>query len=226
MSGQSLSGVRIRGGVAALAGAALLLTGCSSGGDDGGDDGIAGIGEGQQTEEPDPGTEGDPEPEDEGVDRPDIQVGPDLEMVFEGEETGDQVKDAVLLDNEWYLKAVYEVITTYDREGSSIGFYAQGDALLRDMDLVESFIADGVTSAGTMRYFNRQVNLVDEDTAEVSYCRDFTKVETVDFETGDVVEEADPQAPATLNTAVTKLSELGVWQTIERTTERGATACQ
>jgi hypothetical protein len=102
----------------ALAGAALLLTGCAGARDDG----IATAGSGgEPADAPEPTEES--EPEDEVLERPAIEVGPDLELVFEDRETGDPVMDAVLLDNEWQLKAVFEVLTTHDQENSSVAFY-------------------------------------------------------------------------------------------------------
>jgi hypothetical protein len=217
--------------VAAVAG--LLLTACS--GDGTSDDEIPGADGANQSPPPDAESEPEDEapqeteePGDDGVDRPDIQVADFLEMVFEERETGDPVKDTILLDNEWYLMAVHEVLTTHNTEESSIAFYAEGQAILDDIGLVEWFMDEGITSAGTMRYFNREVRLVesDSDAALVSFCRDFTQVATWDFETHDVTSAADPSALPTHYETYVEKNDLGVWMAQDTTVERESDKCR
>jgi hypothetical protein len=117
---------------AGVLGAALLLTAataCSS--DSESDEEIEGAqtGEGQAPSDDAEPTESEATPSDDGIDRPEIRVADSLELIFEGEPTGDPVKDTILGDSEWQIKAVYEVLTTHDAENSSIGFSTQQPAL-------------------------------------------------------------------------------------------------
>jgi hypothetical protein len=211
--------------------AALLLTAvtaCSS--DSESDEEIEGAqtgGEETPAEDDAETPEPDPVPTDDGIERPEINVADDLEMVFEDESTGDPVEDAILRDSEWQVKAVYEVLTTHNWEDSSISFYTQRDALVREMDLVESVLDEGHASAGVMRYFNREVTTLEgQDAAIVTYCRDFSEVYTTDFETGEVIEEADSDAQPTLYTTRVEQNNAGVWQTVSKESERESPECR
>jgi hypothetical protein len=118
------------------------------------------------------------------------------------------------------------VLTTHDAENSSIGFYTQQPALGDDMGWVQDAMDQGLTSAGTMRFFNREVVSVEGDEALVGYCRDFTEVSTNDFETGEVVEPADPDALPTHYVSTLERNDEGVWQTISADSERESSECQ
>ncbi|GAB3129049.1 hypothetical protein GCM10027160_55010 [Streptomyces calidiresistens] len=217
--------------VAGLVAASLLVTACSSDAD-GGDDGAAapiegadGAGEASGEPEPEEPT-GDPTPEDDGIDRPEIRVADDLEMVFEEPETDDPVEKGALLDNEWQIRALYEVITTHDSENSSLSFYTDGDALLQDLDLIQRAIDQGISSAGRMRYFNRVAEVTDGDAALISYCRDFTEVYTKKLATGEVVQEADPDALPTHYTSRLELGDNGVWKTVDMSFDLESPECR
>ncbi len=116
---------RIRIGIAAVAAAsALLLTACGGGGDDGSDDEIEGLEEntdagGEESEEPSPSAT-----EDDGIDRPEIELPDDVNNVFEEVDTDDPVELAVLADHERRVNSIDEAITSGDMNRPALGFYS------------------------------------------------------------------------------------------------------
>ncbi|GAB3112390.1 hypothetical protein GCM10027160_14430 [Streptomyces calidiresistens] len=216
--------------VAGLVAASLLVTACSSDAD-GGDDGAAAPiegagGAGETGEDPTPEEPaGDPTPEDDGIDRPEIRVADDLEMVFEEPETDDPVERAIILDSQRQLEAVYEVVTNHEPENESISFYTQGNALLREMGLIDIFLEERSASAGRMFYFDWGVEILDRESALVTFCRDYSEIYTKDFATGEVIEEADGEALPTRYVNRVELGDNGVWQTHEKEAEVDSPRC-
>ncbi|GAB3121892.1 hypothetical protein GCM10027160_39940 [Streptomyces calidiresistens] len=216
--------------VAGLVAASLLVTACSSDAD-GGDDGAAapiegadGAGEASGEPEPEEPT-GDPTPEDDGIDRPEIRVADDLELIFEEPGTDDPVERAIILDSQRQFEAVFAQMTTQDVENSAVGFYTAGNALLEDGEALAEIMAENGSSAGVMRFYNYEVKNLEENSAVVEYCRDFSEVYDTDFETGEVVEEADPTATPTHYVTRVEINGIGVWQTHEKFAEAGDVKC-
>ncbi|MFB7895823.1 hypothetical protein ACFC1B_05780 [Streptomyces xiamenensis] len=214
--------------IAASAATALLLTAC--GGSDNGDasNDIPGVDE--TTEEPG-GPEDEPEESAEeepgdGVDHPEIDFGDDYQNTYEDDYTGDPVVDAVLRANQGFNDAVDEAIIHHDYERPALGFYISGPARTATFRVLDAMVESGESSGGTSHYFNRDVKLVEEGVATISFCRDFSQVYDKDFETGEITKEADPDAKPTLYVARMELSTEGVWQTVEYDLSREDQECQ
>jgi hypothetical protein len=77
-----------------------------------------------------------------------------------------------------------------------------------------------------VRYFNREVDVLDEESAIVTYCRDFSGTYDADADTGEIVSEADPGADPTFYTERVEINDDGVWQTVLYGTEQEAAECQ
>jgi hypothetical protein len=176
----------------------------------------------QTPEEDPPDSSGPP---DDGIDRPDVQVAEDLEMIFERPDTGDPVADEVLADNERHIRAVYEVVTTHDTENSAIEFYAREQALLNETSFATRAVQNGVAAAGVMRFYDREVTSLEGDTAIIVFCRDFTEVYTKNVATGEVVEAADPNALPTHYVARLVRNDDGVWQAVSSESEMRSRDC-
>ncbi|NJQ05258.1 hypothetical protein [Streptomyces lonarensis] len=219
--------------LATVAAAALLLSACGS---DGAEEEIAGADRGETQDDdaandaPDSGTDAEADAADaegeDATDRPEIEVADSLQLVFDGPEPESDLEQAILRDNAEHLRAVYSVVTSHDLEKSQIGFYAKGESLQWDLDLVEGFIEDGETSHGVMRYFDRSVEVINDRAAVVSFCRDYSEISTVDFASGERIDGPDPDAPPTRNTFRLELSESGVWQATERESDTSDGACR
>jgi hypothetical protein len=225
--------------LAAALGGVMLLASCSSDGN-ASDDGIQGAGgsDSQPDDSADDDPEPDPEPEepapqesapqDDGIERPEIDLGDAYQNTYDPADlTGDPVTDAILRDSQGFQDAIAEGIVHLETDRPAITFYAKGDALDRIVSVIGMPIDAHESSAGTARYFNREVTLFEDgESAAVLYCRDFSQVATVDPDTGDVIEEADTDAKPTLYATRVERNELGVWQTSEYSTDPEAPECE
>lgn len=212
--------------IAASAATALLLTAC--GGSDNGDasDDIPGVDE--TTEEPG-GPEDEPEddPADEGREgRPDIDFGGEFEHIHESSDVTDPELMDVILDVQGFQDAVAEGIASHDNERPALSYYIAGPARTATLTLLDNVTEQGISSIGTARYFNYGVTLVGDGAATFSFCRDFSEVATIDFETKEVVEEADSDANPTLYAGRAEQNDDGVWQTVEYNLTQDAQECQ
>ncbi|MEW1604758.1 hypothetical protein [Streptomyces sp. NPDC093808] len=158
--------------------------------------------------------------------RPQIELPADLKLTFEGGETGDPVKDAILADSAERMRAVDAVITGTDPEGKALAFYNTGEALEAARDWVDQFEEAGATLTGEARYYDREVTLKGEDSAALVFCADESKGFSKDKETNEV-----HKTPVTRNSYVLYHTRLdknteGVWQTSQIISTRGAAQCQ
>ncbi|MGA5523343.1 hypothetical protein [Streptomyces pseudogriseolus] len=202
--------------LALTAAAALTLSACGS------DHGEAGGTEAERGNKPaSPSTSADPSP-----DRPEIRLPADLKLTFEGGETGDPVKDAILADNAERMRAVDAAITGTDPEGKALAFYNTGKALQAALDWVAQFEEAGATLTGEARYYDREVTLKGEDSATLIFCADESKGFSKDKKTDEV-----HKTPVTENSYVLYNTRLdrntdGVWQTSQIVSTRGAAQCR
>ncbi|MFE2354934.1 hypothetical protein [Streptomyces parvulus] len=158
--------------------------------------------------------------------RPGIELPADAKNVFEGERTGDPVKDAVLADNALSINAVDEAIFKGSADTNALGFYNVGKALSSSITYVQGYIDDNDTWIGVTRYFDRKVTLRGTDQAYVTYCSDESKSYIKNRKSGKVDRSAASADSYVLyNTALTK-NTAGVWQTTEISSKRGDDACQ
>ena len=158
--------------------------------------------------------------------RPKIELPADLKLTFEGGETGDPVKDAILTDNAERMRAVDAAITGTDLEGKALAFYNTGKALKAAHDWVAQFEEAGATITGEARYYEREVTLKGEDSATLTFCADESKGFSKDKKTNEI-----HKTPVTKNSYVLYNTRLdknadGVWQTSQIISNRGAAQCQ
>lgn len=217
----------------ALAGAvstAVLLatlTACSSDSDSS-DDPIQGAPSGQPSAS-DSSSPSAPEPEpstkDDGVDRPEIVLPESLELLIEPGGTNDPVEQSILYDNEQRISSIYAAMAAQDTQSPAISFYNGQGAQGRTVRVLERVIEDNTVTAGVVRYFKREVDILDEGSATVTYCRDFSGAYDVDVDTGEAVSEIEPDAEPTFYTERVELNAEGVWHAVEYGTEAGASEC-
>ncbi|GAA4139383.1 hypothetical protein ACOZDF_13210 [Streptomyces griseoincarnatus] len=159
-------------------------------------------------------------------DRPKIELPPDLTLTFEGGETGDPVKDAILADSAERMRAVDAAITGTDPEGKALAFYNTGKALKAAQDWVAQFDEAGATLTGEARYYDREVSLRGKDSATLIFCADESKGFSKDKKTNEI-----HTTPVTKNSYVLYSTRLdknadGVWRTSQIVSTRGAAQCQ
>lgn len=204
------------------AAAVLSLTACGGGdGDSKENDKIAGAESGDKKKETP-----SPTASDDGIDRPEIKLPKDVKNVFEGGETGDATKDAVLADHERMLNSVDEAITVDAKDHPALKFYSKGEGLVNSASYIESFYKAGTTWTGVTRYYDREVTFLKGGTAAVTYCGDATKAYSKNRKTGEVKRPpADAGDYVFYNDRMEK-SPQGVWQSTGGVSEEGAKRCQ
>ncbi|MEV5813977.1 hypothetical protein [Streptomyces mutabilis] len=200
----------------------LLLSGCGgSDSEDSGKDKIAGADTGASAS-----ASPSPSASEDGIDRPEIKLPSDVKNVFEGDATGDPVKDAVLADNEQMINSIDEAITVDAEEHPALKFYSKDNALIAAASYVQSFYEAGTTWTGSTRYYDREVTLSGENAATVTYCGDETKSYSKDRETKEVKKTpGDADDYVSYSARVQKNAD-GVWQTTNVVSERGSEKCQ
>ncbi|MFD5697541.1 MULTISPECIES: hypothetical protein [Streptomyces] len=199
--------------------AALSLSACGGGdGDSKGDEKIEGAGSGSSAK-PSPSASQDK------IERPEIKLPKGVKNVFEGLETGDPKKDAVLADNQRVINSVDEAITVKAKKHPALEFYSKGDALASAATYIQSFYDAGTTWTGETRYYDHAVTFI-KGGAVVTYCGDETKSYSTNRKTGVAKKTpGDSDDYISYNTRMEKNSK-GVWQATMVTSVEGAKKCQ
>ncbi|MGX1511468.1 hypothetical protein [Streptomyces collinus] len=164
------------------------------------------------------------------ADRPKVELPSDLKLTFEGAETADPVKDAVLADNAERMRAVDAAVAGTDPEGKALGFYNTGKALEAARSWVGQFEKANATVTGQVRYVDREEELRDKTSAVLTFCADeskgFSKGFSKDKKTGKVAKTPVTKSSyVQYNTRLDKNAD-GVWQTSQILSTRGAAQCQ
>ncbi|MEW2162908.1 hypothetical protein AB0912_07895 [Streptomyces sp. NPDC007084] len=160
-----------------------------------------------------------------GIERPDITLPNDVTDDFQDWKTGDETKDAVLADAGHAQTATNYAIVKGNPDEPALAYYRQGDALASGAQWVRSFVDDGITYTGTVRYFDPKVTLHSSTSADVTFCTDETRAFNKDRKTGKVDRTpSGSDAYVFYNTRLRK-SEDGVWQTTELVSDRGSDKC-
>lgn len=208
--------------VATAATASLFLTACGgSGGDSEGNDKIAGADVAETATSPSPSASPA-----KSADRPEVTFPADFEEVFEGWETGDAVKDALLADVQGAQEANDYAIVQGNAGEASLSFYYRGNALATTSKWVQStFVDKGLTMTGKIRYFDPRVSLADSTSGSVRFCSDesegFSKVR----KTGKVNKTPVNDDSFVLYNVKVEKNDQGVWQTTDGLSDRGNEVC-
>lgn len=162
----------------------------------------------------------------DSIQRPTIRLPSDLKLVFEGDNTGDPVKDAVLRDNEDFIRATHQAIALGDPNDKAYQFYAEGQAGTDTYIWIKTFVDAGVRSTGTARYYKRVVSIGQDGWATIGYCEDQSKAYGKDLKTGKV-----EVTPVTKNSYVSyagsvRKNSKGIWVAEKMVSVRGDSKCQ
>jgi hypothetical protein len=149
-----------------------------------------------------------------------------MKLVFEGQQTGDAVKDAILTDNERTVSTVWRAMAYGDLKKSGMALYYTDNALVGVYHYAKGAIDKKTSWAGTLRYFDRQVTVFDKKSAALTYCVDESKADLKDRETNKLQgTETTPNSYVFYNLGLKKNKE-GVWQTWDLTEDRGSQKCR
>ncbi|MGW0823025.1 hypothetical protein [Streptomyces sp. NPDC002845] len=203
--------------------AALSLSACGSGDDSAkGDDKIVGADTGA-----DSSASASPSASaSDSVERPTIELQPDVKSVFTPEETGDPVKDAILQDNTEFVRALDAAIVAQNPRLPALEFYTEGEAAAAAYEWVKGYTDAGLTITGTVRYYDRNVKVNSKDSAAIGYCADETKGYDKVIKTGEVKETKASKNSYVAYTGQVSLNKDGVWEITKISSARGAAACQ
>ncbi|MFG3017006.1 hypothetical protein ACGFZQ_00345 [Streptomyces sp. NPDC048254] len=205
--------------------AALLLAGCGGGDGDKSDsnDKITGADTGASAS-----TSASPSASASAVTggRPKITLPSDMTLTFEGGQTGDAVKDAVLADGAERARAEDAAITGTDPKGEGLAYYNTGKALEATLSWVAQFKKANVTITGVVRYYDRKVTLKSKTSAILTFCGDESKGFSKNKKTNKINKTpVTKDSYVSYNTRLDKNSD-GVWQTSQIISIRGAAQCQ
>ncbi|MEV6317392.1 hypothetical protein [Streptomyces sp. NPDC051776] len=158
--------------------------------------------------------------------RPKITLPKDDIQIFEGRKTGDPRKDAVLADNEQRVRAIDAAIIKGDAGYEPVYFYSKGDAAISAAKWIKSVVDDGWSVTGTVRFYKHDVTFRKNGTARLAYCGDESKWFGKNRKTEKIAKTpVDKQSYVFYDTSLQR-SKLGVWQTTDVYSQRGAQHCQ
>ncbi|MFD9005180.1 hypothetical protein ACFV0T_30235 [Streptomyces sp. NPDC059582] len=206
---------------AAGATALLLLTGC--GGGDGGskdNDKIAGA----DTETSASASPSTSAPEAAG--RPKIELPSDDILTFTPDKAGDAVKDAILGDNAEFIRAMDAAIVAQNPRLPALEYYTEGEGAVAAQKWVQGFKDAGLTVTGTVRYFDRQVDVQSKDKASLTYCGDESKGFNKVVKTQKIQRTKATKNSYVLYGVQVEKNDKGVWELVKIVSTRGADRCQ
>ncbi|WP_369214966.1 hypothetical protein [Streptomyces flavofungini] len=196
--------------------AALLLSACGSGGDDGSSPGIAGADTGGDTSSA-PATPTGPG----GADRPEVKLPGTFRAEFTGWTDSDPKKQAILDDGRERLKAEYAAVIAADPKAEAVGFYTSQQALTSSRTYIQGYVDNDHTLIGAARVFNPQVSISDSGGGVLFYCVDESKGYTQDRRTKKKTGTPDDVNPVLQYRTTLRKNAKGVWSTVSLETERG-----
>ncbi|WPO72132.1 hypothetical protein [Streptomyces sp. KN37] len=161
--------------IALAATAALLLTGCGSGGDDTseGKDKIAGADQGAA--KPKKSTE-PTESADTNPDGVDLSLPKDMKLVFDWDTPADKDEAAAMDDARHFVRSIYRGVAQQTVRDPAVSAYATDKGLSYARTQIQSRVDAGLTSTGTRRHYQEKTRKSPNGNAvEVSFCVDSSK---------------------------------------------------
>ncbi|MCM2419069.1 hypothetical protein [Streptomyces sp. RKAG293] len=158
--------------------------------------------------------------------RPVVTFPADAKDVFEGQHTGDPVKDAVLADNAHWVESMDDAIFQGTTKTKALGFYGSGKGLESSLAFVQGALSKGFTWTGEVRFFHRKAAILDDGSASVIYCSDESKEFLKHRKTGKIDNTPTTADSYVLYNTHLKKNQQGVWQTDNVGSVRGAKQCQ
>ncbi|MEV7033978.1 hypothetical protein AB0N99_27600 [Streptomyces sp. NPDC093272] len=204
--------------------AALLLAGCGGGDGDKSDSNgkIAGADTGASTSASPSASAS--AAEDAG--RPKFELPAGDTLTFTPEQDSDPVKDAVLKDNAEFVRALDAAIGAQNPRLPALEYYTEGEGAVAAQQWVKSFVDDGLTVTGTVRYYNRKVTVESKSTASLTYCGDESKGYNKVIKTGVVKKTKTTSNSYVAYGVQVEKNAKGVWELVKIASTRGADTCQ
>ncbi|MFG3252612.1 hypothetical protein [Streptomyces sp. NPDC048172] len=206
--------------------ASLLLGACGSDGGDGkSSDDIEGAGKKA-------GSKSDASPsasESAGAEAPgapEFDFPKDFRVKIDADTTGDKTKDTVLRDHGYALQAIEMGFVHEKPDLSIMKKYVIGDADVQWRSSITDYREGGVTSTGTVHYYNRKVTLLSGGkSATVQYCESDRHAFDKDIKTDKVKRtKPGPDDFVSIQDRM-KRGSGGTWQIVRTAGKEGAKQC-
>lgn len=206
----------------ALAAATLLLTACGGGGDD---KKIGAEDSGTSAPAPSASTT-TAAPTTSAPAGPTFDFPPDVKVVVDADTTGDAVKDAVLRDQGYGLRAIYLGIAKLDSTLPVFQKYLTGKAASDWITNIDWGKSHHTSITGTTAFYNRKVTVTDATTAGVTFCESARDAYDKDTKTGKTATTTPSLDDFALHTARMKKSADGTWQMTDYRTQSREKSCE
>ncbi|MEV0689518.1 hypothetical protein [Streptomyces sp. NPDC050388] len=167
--------------------AALLLTACGSGDDNGKTaDKIAGADQG--TEKPTKSAEPSGAPAEDRPDGVDVSLPKDMNLVFDWEKPKNENEAAAMDDAANYLRAIYRGVDKRTTEDAALIAYSTGDGLKYAKTQIGARLEGDWTATGTRRHYQATTRSASNgNSVEVAFCVDSSKFYSKEVKTGKVL---------------------------------------
>ncbi|GAB2780127.1 hypothetical protein GCM10027073_11010 [Streptomyces chlorus] len=208
--------------------AALLLTACGSGDDNGkAADKIAGADHG--AEKPKKSAEPSGSPAEDKPDGVDVSLPKDMNLVFDWEKPKNENEAAAMDDTANFFRAIYRGVDKRTTKEAAVIAYATGEGLHYAETQINEWIKGGWTATGTRRHYDATTRSAPNGTSvEVAFCADTGKFLGKEIKTGKVL-KSDP-SPKDFNhykvIMVKYPTSESLWQASQVFVETEAEKCQ
>ncbi|MGW3913434.1 hypothetical protein ACWEBX_18245 [Streptomyces sp. NPDC005070] len=201
--------------------AALLLTACGSGGDDGSSsDKIKGADAGGGKASA--GASASAPASQDPATRPKITLSKEFQANFEGWTNSDPKLQAILNDGREELRSEYSAVIEADLNSDAVAFYNSDATLVTARKWIKQFVDDDESLIGSVTAFAPQVHINDTGSGVLFYCVDERKASTKNRKTAKITTTADkPENVLQYRNKLDKNPQ-GVWKTTSSTVVPGA----
>ncbi|MGY5052433.1 hypothetical protein ACWDE0_43970 [Streptomyces sp. 900105755] len=158
--------------------------------------------------------------------RPKITLPGDDVLTFTPEQDSDPVKDAILMDNAEFVRALDAAIVAQNPRLPALEYYTEGEGAVAAQDWVQSFKKAGWTVTGAVRYTDRRVSVESKDRASLTYCGDESKGYTKVIKTGGIEHTKVTKNSYVAYGVQVQRSDKGVWELFKIASTRGADKCR
>ncbi|GAA2560416.1 MULTISPECIES: hypothetical protein [Streptomyces] len=204
--------------------AALLLSACGGDGDGSSSDDIKGADAGAGN----PSASSSVSSE---VERPDVSVPKDLQLVFDFETPSDPDHAAALADAANYIRALNHGITQQDPEDPAYRFYSGAGAARYAKSQIQEYVDGGWTVTGTDRYYDAETSSAGKSKATrtvlVTFCEDQSQAYGKEVESGKVHHTEESLASyQKFSILMASQQDSPVWRAQQITVEGKAEECR
>ncbi|WP_433892357.1 hypothetical protein [Streptomyces sp. CA-111067] len=149
----------------------------------------------------------------------------DVTFDIQTPKTGDPVKDTILRDHGYAIKAIQLAYVKQNPDLPVFEAYTTGQGRVSWATNIKEYRAKDETVTGHMQYYDFKVTVTNATTAGVSYCEDQTQSFDKDAKTGKVNRDAPDPSDYVGWSDLMKKSTSGTWQVAGSTMKRGVSEC-